>query len=117
MGALYCVGILLCLTVQTLSFGLTTTPTQFYLQHRSFISIRKVHHLATQVLQLSSNSNNEIDNTLLESLRSMRVKELKVELDTLSISTSDVFEKEELVQRLYKARINGDLRKSHDNFF
>jgi len=106
MGALYYVGILLCLIVQTVSFGLT--PTQFYLQHRSLISkIRKVHHLATQVLQLSSNSNNEIDNTLLESLRSMRVKELKVELDTLNISTSDVFEKEELVQRLYHARIDG----------
>jgi len=106
MGALYYVGILLCLIVQTVSFGLT--PTQFYLQHRSLISkIRKVHHLATQVLQLSSNSKNEIDNTLLESLRSMRVKELKVELDTLNISTSDVFEKEELVQRLYHARIDG----------
>jgi len=37
----------------------------------------------------------------------MRVKELKVELDTLNISTSDVFEKEELVQRLYHARIDG----------
>jgi len=37
----------------------------------------------------------------------MRVKDLKFELDTLNISTSDVFEKEELVQRLYNARING----------
>ena len=104
MGALCYIGTLLYLLVQTLSFGLT--PTQFYLQHRSFTSKVKVHHLAFQ-LQLSSNSDNEIDNTLLESLRSMRVKELKVQLDTLGISTSDAFEKEELVQRLYKARING----------
>lgn len=107
MGALYYVGILLCLIVQTLSFGLT--PTRFFYDHQkqSFTSqMGKVHHLATQ-FHLGSNSDNEIDNTLLESLRSMRVKELKFELDTLSISTSDVFEKEELVQRLYKARIDG----------
>ena len=108
MGALcYVVTILLCLIVQTLSFGLKPTGFCHYNQKQSFTftsKIRKVHHLATQ-LQLSSN--NEIDNTLLESLRSMRVKELKVELDTLSISTSDAFEKEELVQRLYNARIDG----------
>jgi hypothetical protein len=35
----------------------------------------------------------------------MRVKEIKSELDSLRVSTSDVFEKEERVQRLYSARI------------
>ena len=42
---------------------------------------------------------------LLESLRSLRVKELKSELETRGISTRDAFEKEELVQRLYTAKI------------
>jgi len=42
---------------------------------------------------------------LLESLRSMRVKEIKVELESLNVSTQNALEKEELVQRLYKARI------------
>jgi hypothetical protein len=41
---------------------------------------------------------------LLEEIRSMRVKEIKTELATFRISTVDAFEKEELVQRLYKAR-------------
>ena len=39
-----------------------------------------------------------------ELIRSMRVKEIKEELANLSVSTDDVFEKEELVQRLVKAR-------------
>ncbi len=43
---------------------------------------------------------------LLESLRSLRVKEIKSELETRGISTRDAFEKEELVQRLYMAKIS-----------
>jgi hypothetical protein len=42
--------------------------------------------------------------TLLESLQSMRVKELKAELSQRNISTGDVFEKDELVKRLFEAR-------------
>lgn len=42
---------------------------------------------------------------LLESIRSMRVKELKAELEERRISTADAFEKEELVKRLYDARV------------
>ena len=44
---------------------------------------------------------------LLEELKSMRVKALKEELISLGVSTQDVFEKEELVQRLYQARQGG----------
>mmetsp|Transcript_20715 Transcript_20715/g.31350 ORF Transcript_20715/g.31350 Transcript_20715/m.31350 type:complete len:418 (-) Transcript_20715:1053-2306(-) len=52
-------------------------------------------------------TDNDVDyETLLADIRSMRVKEIKKELQNLSISTSDVFEKEELVKRLYSARKN-----------
>jgi Aspartyl protease len=40
-------------------------------------------------------------------IRSMRVKEIKTELDRLGISTADAFEKEELVKRLVEARGKG----------
>ena len=42
--------------------------------------------------------------SLLDEIRSMRVKEIKAELQSMSITTQDVFEKEELVQRLFEAR-------------
>jgi predicted aspartyl protease len=44
---------------------------------------------------------------LEEEVRSMRVKEIKAELSKLKISTQDVFEKEQLVQRLLEVRKNG----------
>ena len=53
----------------------------------------------------SSSSALYVNASLLESLRSMKVKEIKSELDSMRVSTSDVFEKEELVLRLYSARI------------
>jgi predicted aspartyl protease len=40
----------------------------------------------------------------INEIRSMRVKELKAELKERNISTADVFEKDELVKRLYEAR-------------
>ncbi|KAL7464052.1 hypothetical protein ACHAXS_006761 [Conticribra weissflogii] len=52
----------------------------------------------------SSSTQETVDDELLATLRSMRVKELKSELQLLNISTHDVFEKEELVQRLYNAK-------------
>ena len=52
-------------------------------------------------------SSGTLDDTLLNQLRSMRVKELKAELANLDISTQDVFEKEQLVERLYQARKGG----------
>jgi len=44
------------------------------------------------------------DDSLLAEIRSMRVRELKDELKSRRISTVDVFEKEELVKRLYEDR-------------
>jgi hypothetical protein len=44
---------------------------------------------------------------LLEQIRSMRVKEIKAELSALQISSADAFEKEELVKRLFKAKMDG----------
>jgi hypothetical protein len=52
----------------------------------------------------SSSSTTKTTISLLEEIRSMRVKELKAELATLQISTQDVFEKKQLVERLYQAR-------------
>jgi hypothetical protein len=43
--------------------------------------------------------------TLLETICLMRVKELKMELTKRKISTSDVFDKEELVKRLFDSRL------------
>ncbi len=40
-------------------------------------------------------------------IRSMRVKDIKEELSKLNIATQDVFEKEQLVQRLLQVRRNG----------
>lgn len=47
------------------------------------------------------------DTSLLEEIRSLRVKELKAELAALKISSADAFEKQVLVERLYEARKNG----------
>lgn len=46
--------------------------------------------------------------TELDDIRAMRVKEIQQELKTLRVSTADVFEKEELVKRLYDARKNNN---------
>ena len=57
----------------------------------------------------NDNSNNISSNDeLINSIRSLRVKQLKDELDSRGISTADVFEKEELVQRLYLAKLSSD---------
>ena len=56
-------------------------------------------------MNTDSNNNNNNDE-LINSIRSLRVKQLKNELDSRGISTADVFEKEELVQRLYLARLS-----------
>lgn len=42
---------------------------------------------------------------LLRSIRSLRVKDIKSQLESINISTKDAFEKEELVQRLFRARL------------
>jgi hypothetical protein len=57
------------------------------------------------------------EDALKEEIRSMRVKEIKEELDVFKVSTGDVFEKEELVSRLVSARLNkqqGRKNQNHD---
>lgn len=75
---------------------------------------RIVPSSTSQTRLASSLRDDEIANQelLLDSLRSMRVKELKFELESLKISTRNALEKEELVQRLYKARIEGETTRS-----
>lgn len=58
---------------------------------------------------VDSYSESTTDQQLLDSLRSMRVREIKTELKSLNVSTQNALEKEELVQRLYSARISGTL--------
>ena len=53
----------------------------------------------------SSSSSSAEKEDLLDTIKSMRVKELKAELTERKISTADAFEKEELVKRLYEARL------------
>ncbi|KAL7535375.1 hypothetical protein ACHAXR_011128 [Thalassiosira sp. AJA248-18] len=43
----------------------------------------------------------------------MRVRELKLELESLNVSTQNALEKEELVQRLYNARLSSDSGSSN----
>lgn len=60
----------------------------------------------TKLYTAAAEGNASVDSSALEEIRSMRVKELKEELKELKISTADVFEKEELVQRLYRSRLS-----------
>lgn len=60
--------------------------------------------------RLHNSLTNDVDSTstdreLMASLRSMRAKDIKLELEALNVSTQNALEKEELVQRLYKVRI------------
>lgn len=55
--------------------------------------------------------NTELD----QEVRSMRIREIKQELAERHISTDDVFEKEELVQRLIEARSSSGKRKSTES--
>jgi len=68
-------------------------------------------HLRTESSSLSSTEKEE----LLNMIRSMRVAELKAELEELKISIGDVLEKEDLVQRLYDAR-RSSKQKGLDKF-
>lgn len=79
---------------------LTSYPSQSSL----FTSYARPFHRRSSSLLLSNDSvlNTPNNPELLQSLRSLRVKELKSQLDALNVSSNDVFEKEELVQRLYQ---------------
>jgi hypothetical protein len=63
----------------------------------------------------SSSSSSSVDQSLLDSIRSMRSRELKSELESLRVQASDVFEKEELVRRLYNARVMMQRRRTATN--
>ena len=68
-----------------------------------------VHNGKISLLHLGAESTSSLSSSekedLLGTIRSMRVKELKAELEERKISTADAFEKEELVKRLYDARL------------
>lgn len=49
------------------------------------------------------------DEVLLQTIRSMKAREIKSQLDSLNISTANALEKEELVQRLFRARTSSDI--------
>lgn len=53
-----------------------------------------------------------MDSEIEEKIRKMKVKELKVELKQLNININDVFEKEELVKRLYNAKMDMKLKSN-----
>ena len=74
--------------------------------------------LDARVEKTNENENSEIEtspdskatvsaDTILNDIRSMRVRDIKSELSSLGISTKDLFEKEDLVKRLLDARMNG----------
>ena len=89
-----------------------TTPTRS-------VQSRRLH--TSSLLQMTQDDDHgesiqQQQRLLLESLRSLRVKELKSQLDSRGVSIRDVFEKEELVQRLYTAKIcSGDGNDASDD--
>jgi len=70
--------------------------------HSMIVKGKEEEGTTTTTTTTTTASNNE---DLLETIRSMRVKELKKELTKRKISTSDVFDKEELVKRLFDSRV------------
>jgi hemerythrin len=116
-------------TTVTRSFTTTTTTTSF--SRHSFIIhdfTGKIQRSSNYLLKLQSSNisteNNNKNNSqltaddndtsadtsstklLIADIRRMRVKEIKQQLDDVNISTTDCFEKEELVQRLYNYKIS-----------
>ena len=88
------------------SFSLTPRLRHYQpCHHRKVIFVLNDAAIKNLSSESSSSSASYVNASLLESLRSMRVKEIKSELDSMRVTTSDVFEKEERVQRLYSARI------------
>ncbi len=77
-----------------------STLNPFHLQHC------RLHNPISLLRMTKDDDDSGTTQQLLESLRSLRVKEIKSELDARGISTRDAFEKEELVQRLYMAKVS-----------
>ena len=68
-----------------------------------FVVVVQRRKVNTAAVHLHHATTDDSDSSWNE-IRSMRVKDLKAELSALQVSTKDAFEKEELVQRLWKAR-------------
>ena len=113
----WCICCILSVTTKVVLLSQSFLLTPYCLRHH-----KPYHHHGKVIIAFSSAAPNDatiknlssessssselyVNASLLESLRSMKVKEIKSELDSMRVSTSDVFEKEELVQRLYSARI------------
>lgn len=94
--------LLLPIVAESLSIS---TLNSFHLQHHYRL---RLHNNPDSLLRMTKDDDDDGGRTqqLLESLRSLRVKEIKSELESRGISTRDAFEKEELVQRLYMAKIS-----------
>eukprot|EP00747_Dinoflagellata_sp_TGD_P178625 gnl/TRDRNA2_/TRDRNA2_27895_c0_seq1.p1 gnl/TRDRNA2_/TRDRNA2_27895_c0~~gnl/TRDRNA2_/TRDRNA2_27895_c0_seq1.p1 ORF type:complete len:260 (-),score=29.17 gnl/TRDRNA2_/TRDRNA2_27895_c0_seq1:190-969(-) len=57
-------------------------------------------------MQVASAAPRDDNSALLEEVRAMRLKDITAELKKRGISMANAFEKEELVKRLYEARLN-----------
>lgn len=99
MSSLLIISYLLAVTTVSVVSAFSSTKTMKFERHRpSFLLKRR-----DSGCLLSSTMGSDDD--LLETIRSMRVKELKMELTERKISISDVFDKEELVKRLFESRL------------
>lgn len=104
-----CCSILLACCLWGVTAGnafLLVPATQPASERRFFPSRRTIERTFPSFLPLSSSTNTDTAD-VEDGIRSMRVKELQQALADLNISTNDVFEKEELVQRLLTARTDG----------
>ena len=98
--------------------SITTMSTVAFKHHESISSLLKSpirRHMAVVAEEEAEENDNDDDIALLDEIRSMRVKELKQKLMELQISTNDVFEKDELVERLYQAKINAVPNANNNN--
>ena len=95
--------VILCLTID----AFTNIPSTVRCA-ASHSCVRSNDGLSLSLTSQSATNNEEI----LQSIRSLRVKQIKSELEALNISTADAFEKEELVQRLLRARLSGAANKA-----
>jgi hypothetical protein len=78
----------------------------FTLSSPSSRSTSPLPRIYSSARQLSSAAKD--DDELLQSIHSLKASEIKTQLESLNISTVDVFEKEELVQRLFCARLSSN---------
>lgn len=114
-----CTHLLVCFTVLSTLCGLLSDG--FLLVPPDAVPARASRRATTSssssILWSGTNAPSSLDTDndhklLLEAeIRSMRVKEIKAALLELNISTHDVFEKEELVQRLVEGRKSGKQQK------